>query len=409
MSGTVTHDVAQLINSVITPYIPTKYIVRSSDEALLGISQLRLQNQDILVSLDVESLFSNVPVNETIEIILHRVYHHEHKTAPPNIPKNVMRELVLCTTQTPFAFQNDTYLFNDGVAMGTPLGPTFADFYMSHLETQVLESSNHFNPRFYIRYVDDTLAVFKSDSEIHDFISEMKNKSVLNFTSERPENDTFQFLDIQLFLKPDGTIDTGVYVKPTDKGAYTNYHSYTPERYKTSIVKTLVHRAYRICSDWTPFHDEMTRIKQRLVNADYPLHLVDDLISRTLSKLIKNPKPENESTDINFFLENKNPFQMVKEETSLRNILQRHLIPTSKEKRIQVKIFYRNKKLSSKFSTRNRSGTDDNHVVYQFDCPEDCCTQSYIGYTTLTVGARAKQHRYKPSKIHEHFRIEHNK
>ena len=108
MSGTVTHDVAQLINSVITPYIPTKYIVRSSDEALLGISQLRLQNQDILVSLDVESLFSNVPVNETIEIILHQVYHHEHKTAPPNIPKNVMRELVLCTTQTPFAFQNDT-------------------------------------------------------------------------------------------------------------------------------------------------------------------------------------------------------------------------------------------------------------------------------------------------------------
>ena len=65
--------------------------------------------------------------------------------------------------------------------------------------------------------------------------------------------------------------------------------------------------------------------------------------------------------------------------------------------------------LSSKFSTRNRSGTDDNHVVYQFDCPEDCCTQSYIGYTTLTIGARAKQHRYKPSKIHEHFRIEHNK
>ena len=47
--------------------------------------------------------------------------------------------------------------------------------------------------------------------------------------------------------------------------------------------------------------------------------------------------------------------------------------------------------------------------MYQFSCQEPDCKSSYIGYTTNAIDTRAQQHRFKPSKIHEHFGKEHHK
>ena len=46
-------------------------------------------------------------------------------------------------------------------------------------------------------------------------------------------------------------------------------------------------------------------------------------------------------------------------------------------------------------------------LVYKFSCNEDGCDASYVGYTMNCLITRAKQHKYNPSKIHEHFDTEH--
>ena len=56
----------------------------------------------------------------------------------------------------------------DGVSMG-PLGPTFAVFYMSHLENEVLSLNRVSNAVFYRRYMDDILAVFTTDRHVNLF------------------------------------------------------------------------------------------------------------------------------------------------------------------------------------------------------------------------------------------------
>lgn len=71
-----------------------------------------------------------------------------------------------------------------------------------------------------------------------------------------------------------------------------------------------------------------------------------------------------------------------------------------------MKLYHQSKHLSSCFSTRDLSA--NHHVVYQFNCPEVDCTSTYIGYTTNRLIDRAQQHRFKPSKIHEHISKEHN-
>ena len=65
---------------MITPYLPSKYISKSTDD-FLQIDRT-IQPTGTLASLDVESLFTNVPVQDTINIIANNVYHHPDISPP---------------------------------------------------------------------------------------------------------------------------------------------------------------------------------------------------------------------------------------------------------------------------------------------------------------------------------------
>jgi hypothetical protein len=61
MTGTVTHGMAQNMNDTIRPYLDSTYMIQSSDQFLMEIHQQTILTGEHLVSLDVESLFTNVP------------------------------------------------------------------------------------------------------------------------------------------------------------------------------------------------------------------------------------------------------------------------------------------------------------------------------------------------------------
>ena len=122
---TPTYEVAKQINKLVTPYIPTTNTLKSSADF---ITVLRCNEPNgILASLDVQSLFTNVPVVETADIILHYVYEN-HDLPAPRLPRTVLRELLLlCTKEAPFLSPSgQLYKQVDGVAMGSPLGVLFA-------------------------------------------------------------------------------------------------------------------------------------------------------------------------------------------------------------------------------------------------------------------------------------------
>ena len=161
--STPTYQLAKQINNIITPYIPNEYTIKSTDQFIDLIHSSKCNG--IIASLDVESLFTNVPIDETIEIILHHVYNHP-TVSPPKIPPNLLKKfLAICTKEAPFtAPDGKMYLQVEGVAMGSPLGPTFANFYMGNLESEVFKDEQN-KPSIYVRYVDDCFEQEKSGKE----------------------------------------------------------------------------------------------------------------------------------------------------------------------------------------------------------------------------------------------------
>ena len=79
-----------------------------------------------IVSFDVKSLFTNVPLDRTIDIVLRRIYD-KHELQTPITRSEMTELLILCTKNVHFTFDNVIKVQNDGVAMGSP-GPVRTSF-----------------------------------------------------------------------------------------------------------------------------------------------------------------------------------------------------------------------------------------------------------------------------------------
>ena len=102
------------------------------------IQQLKVNSNDsILCSFDICSLFTNVPLAETIEICTKTLYDG-HLPAPV-IPKHVFIELMkTATTSVEFSFNKIMYRQINGVGMGSPLGPALKNIFVGYYESSFL-------------------------------------------------------------------------------------------------------------------------------------------------------------------------------------------------------------------------------------------------------------------------------
>ena len=197
-----------------------------------------------MVSFDVTSLFTNIPLSETITIAIDAILENN-----PDIGVNrrdLQKLFWFATSQTHFLFNGNYYDQVDGVAMGSPLAPVLANLFMGHLEKQYFSNMPAIaKPLYYRRYVDDVFCLFKNENEANDFFQFINTwHPNIHFTVEKQKDSTLPFLDV-LVCNREQCI-TSVYHKPTYTGLLTNYFSFIPHSYKTGLIRTLVDRIYKI-------------------------------------------------------------------------------------------------------------------------------------------------------------------
>ena len=127
------------------------------------MQQLTFDSDDcFLCSFDISSLFTNVPLPETIQIYADILYDGD--LSPPQFSKEIFIELMnIATTSAEFSFNNVMYKQIDGVAMGSPLGPALANSFFSYYEHKLFQTTNE--PFFCTKYVEDTFSIFKTEAD----------------------------------------------------------------------------------------------------------------------------------------------------------------------------------------------------------------------------------------------------
>ena len=367
------------------------------------------EKRGLLASLDVCSLFTNVPVERTIDILMEYVYHCEG-VAPPETPEHIMRAMLrLCTTKAPFRAPDGKLFYQvDGIAMGSPLGVLFAQAFMTHVEQTVLDSGAVAKPALYCRYVDDILVDVDGQEHLSLLKSQLERVSGLDFTTELSVNDTIHFLDVALDGSS-GAFQTTVYRKPTDIGRCLNGSSDCPDRYKESVVKAYVNRAIKHCSSWPSLHAELKRVRQMLVSNNYSISQIDKCIQDAIEKYVETQKPKvgtirpddtEVSTTHKLYYENSMSQAYKADEKVLRAIVKRHCRTVSAADELKLVVFYRNPKTCSLIMnnnpTRDRSLLKQSNVIYSYKCTlGDCALRpscKYIGHTTTSLSRRITMH-----------------
>ena len=176
-----------------------------------------------MASLDVESLFTNIPLEETINKCVNHLFYNSFYNGKLST-KDLYDLLKLATTESSFIFDNKLYKQIDGVAMGSPLGPTLANAFLCHYEKIWLnECPSQFKPVVYKRYVDDIFVLFKSKEHLKLFVNYMNSKHKnIKFTFETEDSNNFSFLDVKITRKNKQFV-TSIFRKATFSGVFTNY------------------------------------------------------------------------------------------------------------------------------------------------------------------------------------------
>ena len=410
-----TYELSKELNNIIKLYIPKTYSINSTKEfiAILTGHNNKIPSEKLLASLDVQSLFTNVPLDEAIDITLNYIYENK-SIPPPDIDKEKLRNLLkLCTSKCPFTTPDGKkiYVQKDGVMMGCVLGPTLADIYMDYKEKQILNICKN-KPSIYCRYVDDIFVVIDNLEQLEEIRLIFEENTVLKFTYEVEKNKQLNFLDCNIIRHGDN-IKTNTHIKDTFDGNYLHFNSICPIRYKTGIIKTLLHRAKLICSTWQYFHQETTRLKQILVNNGYPLSMIDKEIKNFLNVYYnKKENQQNDTKSINLYFRNQMTNNYKQRENQLRKIINNNIKEKTINSKINLQIYYKNMKLKDLVlspKTKSSATEETSNVVYQYTCPHSGCkaTEStYIGYTTNTVKVRMQQH-YTSGAIRKHYEEEH--
>ncbi|XP_076038560.1 uncharacterized protein LOC143023821 [Oratosquilla oratoria] len=175
----------------------------------------------------------------------------------------------------------------NGVAMGSPLGVLFANFFMGTIETELLAEAR---PSIYCRYVDDIFVRVRDQRELQNLKTRFIRASGLNFIYEEANNGHLPFLDALVTAQQTGFLTT-IYTKPTNSGLCLNRKSECHSRYLHSTIGAYVRKALSHYSTWINTHQELERITQVLVNNRNTNSDVTHITKQIIDKLYTKDNP----------------------------------------------------------------------------------------------------------------------
>ena len=117
----------------MTPLIPAEFCAEDSFSFVNEIQKLSMHNK-FMVSFDVESLFTNIPLEESIDLAVSYITQYTNTTFSAKEVKDLSHSPIH------FSFNGSFYDQVDGVAMGSPLVPVLANLFMGHHEREWLQN-----------------------------------------------------------------------------------------------------------------------------------------------------------------------------------------------------------------------------------------------------------------------------
>ncbi|EFN74754.1 hypothetical protein EAG_01936, partial [Camponotus floridanus] len=348
------------------------------------LPNIYIGNNFQLISLDVISFFTNIPIEEALVCIEHIWDDISHSC---DVTKNeFMLAVRFVLRSTFFKFNNKIYEQTHGILMGSPLSPVVADIFLRDLEKKALNLLSY-RPAFYFRYVDD-VAMSLPEDEINNTLDIFNSfHPRIQFSVEIGVNNCLNFLDVTMIVV-NNRIYCDWFHKKSFSGRYLNFHSQHPMNQKRRTIISLIDKAF-LLSDPVFHKKNIEFIVDTLLRNSYPLITIFKVINQQVKYLIKKNKnnSSNQAKQDQDSGENASYFVL----PFYSNISDK-FNKITRNTNIKVAFFSENKlNIFIKTHKDPIPKLDNNNVVYGINCLN--CEAMYIGQTKRKLKTRISEHR----------------
>ena len=376
-----TYKLARFLSDILVKVVgKTNSYVKDSWSFYDDMKDIIIPNNYKMISLDVVSLFTNVPLELVSEIINEK--WSDISTYTKLTKSEIIKALKLVFNNTVFSFDKIFYEQKYGCPMGSPLSPVIANLVMEKIEGIAL-SKLTFEPIMYKRYVDDIFTIVPECfvDEMVDVFNSIHNR--IKFTKEVELEGELSFLDIKIIKNDDNRVKLNWYRKPTWSGRFLNFDSHHQFGNKIGTVKGVIDRAIKLShKDFRK--DNLDLIRKTFVNNNYPIDFINKMIEERVNEIYNGSMKKRFNLDVKKGVYFVLPY--------VRGLSERLKVEFKKH---NIQIFFRNNNNLSRFfnNCKDKDEKDmKSGIVYKINCK--CCNKYYIGQSGRYLKKRIYEHKY---------------
>ena len=296
-NGCPTERISQFVDFFLKPIVKdTSSYIRDTTHFLKILqNHLHVPDNTFLVTMDVSSLYTNIPNDLGIEACREQLENYRAGSEHPT-NESIIELLTMVLKKNNFDFNNLHFLQVGGTAMGTRLAPSYANIFMDHFERNFVYTY-HIQPLVWKRYIDDIFMLWdKGIAELQNFI-DFLNLCLpsIKFETNISESE-INFLDVKVKLSH-GNLSTSLYTKETDTLSYLDYSTCHPVSCKKSIPYSQFLRLRRICSDDNDFVIQSRKLAKSFHKANYPDNIIQSGFDKAfyMDRQVLLNRPSNNS------------------------------------------------------------------------------------------------------------------
>ena len=379
MTGSAQHELAQFLSFIFQPVLDlySTNCVKNSFTFARIIRNLSPEST-FLCSFDINSLFTNVPLDETINICAEALYNSD--LTFPSFSKDTFCQIMavlpnLWNSALTTSCANRLMVLPWAVLLALLLRIFLWDF----MNICFLKTSLNL---FCISDTSMTLVPFSAmkRNAINFFRNSMPYTHPWSLLTKKKINNSLSFLNV-LVEKANKKFLTSVYRKPTFTGQYTHWDSFGRKKRKTNLIGTFVHRALEICSP-EKLSYEVCKIKNILRQNGYPENVINFGIKKKISNF-QTPKR---------FVREKCPVYLKLpwiENIFLKYEKQAKSAVNNCFESVSTRIIFSSKKMLPSFQKDVLPAHKRSNIVYKYLCH---CDSVYVGRTSQRLEEQIRQH-----------------
>jgi len=243
----------------------------------------KLPENTLLVTLDVTSLYTNIPIIEAKRAVAKALHDLRGSNATPSNQRLIeLLDLILKHNIFTFSTGQEILYFLQiiGIAMGTKAAVAIANIFMHFFETNFFSKSHLPSPFLYKRFIDDIFMIWTHSKEQLTELIENLNSAHKTIKFTATISDTrIEFLDTQVYLE-NGVLKTELFIKPTNPLAYLLRSSYHPKHTFNSLPYGEFLRTRRNCSDLETFDKHARTIYAAFVKRGYRTEALTEALNK---------------------------------------------------------------------------------------------------------------------------------